>query len=58
MGIVLLKSLPPDLRLEVLLNGAPIVVRDRALYTELIKESIAELEDIEIATRIAVKREH
>jgi len=56
--IVPLESLPPDLRLEVLLNGTPIAVRDRALYTELIKESIAELEDIEIATRIATQREH
>jgi len=56
--IVPLKSLPPDLRLEVLLNGTPIAVRDRTLYTELIKESIAELEDIEIATRTATKRKH
>jgi len=40
----------------VLLNGTPIAIRDRALYTELVKESIVELEDVEIAIRTVTER--
>jgi len=56
VDIVLLKSFPLDLRLEVPLNSVPIVVRDRVLYTELIKEGIVELEYVEIAIRTATER--
>ncbi len=43
-----LTQLPPDLRLKILLQGKPILVRSRAAYAELLKISISELEDIRV----------
>lgn len=48
VDVVPLEQLSPRLRLRILLGGLPIV-RSRTAYTELLKMSISELEDIRIA---------
>lgn len=46
VDIVPLEQLPPRLKLKILLKGRPIIIRSTAAYTELLKTSISELEDI------------
>lgn len=46
--VVPLGEIPPRLRLKVLLEGMPLIIRRRAAYTELLKETASEIEDMKI----------
>jgi len=47
VDLVPLDQMRPHVRLEALSKGLQIVVRDRALFTELLKTAISEVEDLE-----------
>lgn len=49
VDVVPLKELPPKTRLKVLVEGKPVVIKSRAAYTELLKITISELEDMKTA---------
>ncbi|ADI31969.1 nucleotidyltransferase domain-containing protein [Staphylothermus hellenicus] len=46
VDIVPLEQLPPKLKLKILLRGKPIIIRSPSTYTEILKTSIGELEDL------------
>ncbi len=56
VDVVPLEELSPRFRMAVLTRGLPITIKSSADYTELIKITVAELEDIEIIERYSVGR--
>jgi len=48
IDITPLEDLPPRLRIRILVKGIPLIVRNTTTYTELLKTSIAEAQDIEL----------
>ncbi len=51
IDLVPLDRILPSLRKKILVEGVPIAIKSRSIYTELLKTSIEELQGIEIHSR-------
>ncbi len=55
--LVQLQDLNPELRLKILAEGKPVIIKSSELHSKLISQSVSEIQDYEISkTRARIKR--
>ena len=51
VDIIPLKQIPPPIRIRILLKGKPIIIKNKATYTEILKTTISEIQDLKLASK-------
>ena len=55
MDLVELEDLNPKLKLKILMEGKPVIIRSKELHSRLISQSASEIQDYEISKRVLEK---